>query len=208
MGRAPPRSSRPSSARWRALKLLFALLVAVVLAAVTAYLFVWPGEDDVDTRADAVVVLAGGQDNRQPEGERLVYAGAPTLVISDGNTKGWDEANRLCESGEAVCSDPGPYSTQGEARWIAAEAERQGWDSLVVVTSSYHVRRARVIVERCFDGELSVVGSDPSVANRILGIAWEWPKSLYYLAWNRECSSSPPGDCCARFPPVCSRSSS
>jgi uncharacterized SAM-binding protein YcdF (DUF218 family) len=160
----------------------------VVLAAVTAYLFVWPDEDSVDALADAVVVLSGGRDDRLPEGERLVRAGvAPTLVISDGNAEGWDDANRLCESGEAVCFDPDPYSTQGEARWIAAEAERRGWDSLVVVTSSYHVRRARVIVERCFDGELSVVGSDPPATNRILGIAWEWPKSLYYLAWNRDC---------------------
>ena len=138
--------------------------------------------------ADAVVVLSGGQGDRLPEGVRLVRAGvAPTLVISDGQAEGWDEANRLCDNGDAVCFKPDPYSTQGEARWIAREAERRGWDSVVVVTSSYHVKRARKIVERCFDGRIAVVGTDPPLANQVIGIAWEWPKSLYYLTWNRGC---------------------
>jgi uncharacterized SAM-binding protein YcdF (DUF218 family) len=157
-------------------------------AGATAYLFVWPDEDGVPASADAVVVLSGGQGDRLPEGRRLVRAGtARTLVISDGRAEGWDEANRLCASGEAVCFRPDPYSTQGEARWIADQARRRGWNSLIVVTSSYHVRRARVIVERCFKGRLAVVGSDAAATNRIVGIAWEWPKSLYYLLWNRGC---------------------
>jgi uncharacterized SAM-binding protein YcdF (DUF218 family) len=159
-----------------------------VFAAVTAYLFVWPDEDSVPGSADAVLVLSGGRGDRLPEGRRLVRAGvAPTLVISDGRAEGWEEANRLCEDGQALCFEPDPYSTQGEARWIAEEADRRGWDSLVVVTSSYHVRRARVIVERCFRGRLAVVGTEAQASNRIIGIAWEWPKSLYYLIWNRAC---------------------
>ena len=133
-------------------------------------------------------MLSGGQGDRLPEGRRLVRAGvARTLVISDGRAEGWDEANRLCASGAAICFKPDPYSTQGEARWIAAEARRRGWESLVVVTSSYHVRRARVIVERCFDGPVAIVGTDAPAANRVVGIAWEWPKSMYYLLWNRSC---------------------
>ena len=158
-----------------------------MVAAVTAYLFVWPGEDHVPAQADAVVVLSGGQDDRLPEGLRLIDAGvARTLVISDGRAEGWEQANRLCDDG-AICFRPDPYSTQGEARWIAREAKRRGWRSLVVVTSSYHVRRARVIVERCFDGRLTVVGSDPPLAKRLVGIAWEWPKSAWYLTAVRGC---------------------
>ena len=94
---------------------------------------------------------------------------------------------RKSNSGQAVCFKPDPYSTQGEARWIGREAERRGWDSVVVVTSSYHVKRARKIVGRCFHDRLAVVGTDPPLANQLIGIAWEWPKSLYYLAWNRGC---------------------
>jgi uncharacterized SAM-binding protein YcdF (DUF218 family) len=159
-----------------------------VFAAATAYLFVWPDEDSVPSGADAVLVLSGGRGDRLPEGLRLVRAGvARTLVISDGRAEGWDEANRLCESGQALCFEPDPYSTQGEARWIAEEADRREWDAVVVVTSSYHVRRARVIFERCFHGRLAVVGTDAPAANRLPGIAWEWPKSIYYLIWNRAC---------------------
>lgn len=57
----------------------------------------------------------------------------------------------------------------------------------MVVTSNYHVRRTRLIVERCFDGDLAVVGARPPWGNRVLGVAWEWPKSVYYLAVNRGC---------------------
>ena len=58
---------------------------------------------------------------------------------------------------------------------------------MVVVTSTYHVRRARMIVERCFHGDLAVVGAQPPVRNGAIGVAWEWPKSIYYLTLNRGC---------------------
>jgi uncharacterized SAM-binding protein YcdF (DUF218 family) len=110
-----------------------------------------------------------------------------TLVISDGLDPGWVEAVALCKSRRAICFTPDPYSTQGEARWIAQEAKERGWDSVVVVTSSYHVRRSRMIVERCFHGDLAVVGAHPPFGNRVIGVAWEWPKSVYYLTLNRGC---------------------
>lgn len=150
-------------------------------------MFVWPETDAPPRRSDAVVVLSGGRGHRLAEGRRLIAQGvSDTLVISDVDD-GWAEANRLCDSGRAICFTPDPYSTQGEARWIAQEATERGWESVVVVTSTYHVRRARVIVERCFDGDLAVVGARPPLENRVIGVAWEWPKSVYYLTLNRGC---------------------
>ena len=108
-------------------------------------------------------------------------------MISDGLDEGWAEAMRLCTSRRAICFTPDPYSTQGEARWIAQEARKRGWDSVVVVTSTYHVRRTRMIVERCYGGDLAVVGAQPPLGNRIVGVAWEWPKSAYYLTLKRDC---------------------
>lgn len=134
------------------------------------------------------MVLSGGRGHRLAEGRRLIARGvSDTLVISDGRDEGWDGANRLCRSGRAICFEPDPYSTQGEARWIAREAEERGWDSVVVVTSRYHVPRTRMIVGRCFKGDLAVVGAEPPLENRIVGVAWEWPKSVYYLTLNRGC---------------------
>lgn len=160
----------------------------VAFAAATAYLFVWPETDTPPADADAVVVLSGGRGHRLAEGRKLIAEGvSDTLVISDGLDPGWVEAARLCETERAICFTPDPYSTQGEARWIAQEAKQRGWDSVVVVTSTYHVRRTRMIVERCFDGDLAVVGAHPPLGNQVIGVAWEWPKSAYYLALNRGC---------------------
>ena len=108
-------------------------------------------------------------------------------MISDGLQSGWEEANRLCAQPRVLCFKPAPYSTQGEARWIGREAAGRGWDSVVVVTSTYHVRRARMIVRRCFDGALATVAADPPLENLVIGVAWEWPKGVYYLAWKRGC---------------------
>jgi uncharacterized SAM-binding protein YcdF (DUF218 family) len=163
------------------------VLLAAFVAA-TAYLFVWPDSDTAPHGADAVVVLSGGRGHRLAEGRRLIAQGvSDTLVISDGLDPGWVEAGRLCRTGRAICFTPDPYSTQGEARWIAQEARERGWDSVVVVTSTYHVRRTRMIVRRCYGGDLAVVGATPPVGNRIVGVAWEWPKSVYYLTLNRGC---------------------
>jgi uncharacterized SAM-binding protein YcdF (DUF218 family) len=162
--------------------------VVVLFAGATAFLFLWPEEDELPARADAIVVLSGGSGERVGEGVRLWRAGvAPVLALSNGRAEDEDEATRHCDRPGVECFVPEPFSTQGEARWIAREARRRGWGSVVLVTSTYHLRRARMIVDRCFEGELAAVGSQPRAAIVAIGIAWEWPKSLYYLTLNRDC---------------------
>jgi uncharacterized SAM-binding protein YcdF (DUF218 family) len=145
--------------RW----LLLALTVAaVVLAGLTYALFVSPPTDDPGT-ADAVVVFAGGDGERQEEGLRLVREGvAPVLVISDGGLPASRKA-RVCRERppglRLVCVTPDPPTTRGEARTFAGLAEREGWDSLVLVTSTYHVRRAALLLDRCHGGRLRRVAT-------------------------------------------------
>jgi uncharacterized SAM-binding protein YcdF (DUF218 family) len=38
-------------------------------------------------------------------------------------------------------------------------AAREGWRSVAVVTSSYHVRRASLLIDRCFDGTVHPVAA-------------------------------------------------
>jgi uncharacterized SAM-binding protein YcdF (DUF218 family) len=86
------------------------------------------------------------------------------LVISNGRDERWQAANRLCTSRQrfkVVCPRPDPDTTRGEARMVAILAERRGWRSVVVVTSTYHARRARLLLRRCFDGQLQVVAAAP-----------------------------------------------
>jgi hypothetical protein len=44
-----------------------------------------------------------------------------------------------------------------------------------------------MIVERCVEGQVSAIAADPPPLNFVIGVTWEWPKSLYYLTLNRGC---------------------
>jgi uncharacterized SAM-binding protein YcdF (DUF218 family) len=110
-----------------------------------------------------VVVFAGGDGERQREGLRLVRDGvAPALVISDGGEPGSSKAG-VCRERPAglrlYCFSPDPATTRGEARRFAELAEREGWRSLVLVTSTYHVRRASLLLGRCYDGQVRRVAT-------------------------------------------------
>ncbi len=171
------------------LRLVIPILLAAFLAA-TAYLFVWPAQDRA-TSSDAVIVLSGGRRERLAKGLSLMRRRlAPTLVISDGRAPGWTQANQLCAghaSFRVVCIYPQPYSTRGEARVIARLARERRWRSVIVVTSIYHVRRARMVVRRCFHGRVEAVGAQPSFKHYVEGTLLEWPKLLYQLTVSRSC---------------------
>jgi uncharacterized SAM-binding protein YcdF (DUF218 family) len=62
------------------------------------------------------------------------------------------------------CPTPDPDTTRGESRAIAAVARGQGWRHVVMVTSTYHVTRARILLSRCFTGDIDAVAADPGLA--------------------------------------------
>ena len=171
--------------------MLGALLIVAVWLAASAYLFIWPRDDRV-RKADAIVVLGPG-----PHGERLRKAKellrrdvAPVLVASVPDTaKGWVELRAWCSQGRATCFRARPFTTRGEARQVARLARRRNWRSFVVVTSRYHVVRARLLYGRCFDGSLMVVGAPPSrepieVVERTMH---EWGGLINALTFERGC---------------------
>lgn len=159
--------------------LIVVAVVAVSAVAATLRLFVWPATDGVDD-PDTVVLFVGGR------GERLETAlalmdehGVENLVIPNGTAPTWPDANRLCEGPtrfRVLCPSPRPDTTRGEARTIAALAEREGWRRLAMVTSDYHVSRARLLLSRCFEGDLAVVSADSRLDpfDRSVRIAHEW----------------------------------
>lgn len=163
------------------------LAVAVVLLAAVALLtaryILWPADDETG-RADAVVLLAGGDGERQAHALRLMESGvAPVLVVSHGT----ECAGRPYE---VVCFMPQPDRTQGEARGAARIARERGWRSLVVVTSTYHVSRSRMLFRRCFDGEVRVVGARPHTLRGYPGVrsvVREWLGFGHALIAERGC---------------------
>jgi uncharacterized SAM-binding protein YcdF (DUF218 family) len=158
-------------------------VIGTLLVAATARLFVWPSTDD-PRRADAVVVLDGGSGERLDEARALMQRDvAPTLAISAGRELDPDEADGLCsgpQQFEVVCFTPTPDSTRGEARALATLARQHGWNDVVLVTSTYHVTRARMLVERCFDGRVDVVAASPPARplHWIAAVGHEWAAML------------------------------
>lgn len=164
-------------------------------------LFVLPSVDAPaeirDAPVDAVVVLGGGQ------GERIATAHAllrrlpvppPDLLLSVpheaplltcGDVPGLSQVT-------VRCLVPEPMTTSGEAASIVAKAAEEGWSRLVVVTSDYHVTRARILVSRCVeqlapDLEVLWVAGDTAAASvrGLWAVAAEWP-SLLGTPWDHQ----------------------
>ena len=101
------------------------------------------------------------------------------LAISRARNREWTAANRLCAEQtrfRVVCFRAKPFTTRGEAETIAQLAANRGWRSLIIVTSTYHVTRARLLNSRCYKGRLEVVGESPdaNVVEWTARIAHEW----------------------------------
>jgi len=171
--------------RWfRRLVLLDLMLAA--LAAASVWLYGFP-RTDPPGRADAVVVLSGSNRDRLPRALALMRAHvAPVLVVSDGART----APRVCARRQpyrVLCLRPDPFSTRGEAEEIARLARARRWRTVDVVTSRYHVYRARLIIERCFRGRLRIVASTPRPWEYVVGAAVEWPKLFVAEVLRRGC---------------------
>jgi uncharacterized SAM-binding protein YcdF (DUF218 family) len=149
-----------------------AVLLVVVLVVVNLELFVWPSTSTI-SHADAVVVFAGGDGERLQRGLTLVQDGvAPTLVASTGPP-------RLCNaevSFQVICFLPHPNNTRGEAEAFARLAAEHDWKRIVLVTSTYHVTRARLLLGRCYDGSVEIAAATPrkGVLGWLSAIAHEW----------------------------------
>ncbi len=138
-----------------------AILLFCGWLALALYLFVRPRQDH-PRHAAAIIVLAGDEQHRFSRGLELARSGvAPVLVVSDGARSDWAPARELCahprgHGFRVICFRPAPYSTRGEARGALALVRRNHWRSLLVVTSTYHVYRSRLLFDRCIKGQARV----------------------------------------------------
>jgi uncharacterized SAM-binding protein YcdF (DUF218 family) len=157
--------------RW--LRLAAAVLVLAALAAIGVALpvVVLPETRPVPGETDAVVLLAGGGGERAAAAERVMpRGGSELLVVSDGRrADGPGGSPRLpCgrtapEGYRILCVEPVPATTRGEARAVANLAAERGWESVTLLTSTYHVSRARLLFERCVEADIEVVGATPDL---------------------------------------------
>jgi uncharacterized SAM-binding protein YcdF (DUF218 family) len=163
-----------------------ALLVAILALAAgqLGALFVWPPQPAMHARYDAIVVLSGDHGDRFTLGRRFAVAHkAPVLVVLRPEDGPSAVTRPLCGQRRpfaVLCVDPPIVSTNGDIASTDELARREGWRRVLVVTSRFHVTRARLILDRCSGLDASVVGSDPRfgwrewrgvVAHEALGVA-------------------------------------
>lgn len=188
------------SARTRKTRVLVRVLAAVLVVVTVVLVFtalrwvLWLPEDDPVT-ADAVVVFAGGRDgDRFERALELMEDGvAPTVVISIGNDR-WHRGTglgELCDKGSldfaVVCVAPTPDTTIGEAALFAEVARSRGFEDLVVVSSSWHLHRARLWLDRCHGGQAAVVGTP--TARGLGDLAHEIAGTMHAMVFDRACPS-------------------
>lgn len=167
-------------------RILVPLLPLTAFAALSGALFVVPDKGHAD-KADAIVLIDDGEGIRLPTALALAQAGrAPNLVISHRLDRPQD-----CVAGwigvTVRCFTPDPDTTRGEAEQIGAIAKANHWTSLIFVTDTPHVTRARFRLERCFDGQLTAVTSRIKTDEWLWRIGYEWGASMKALATERTC---------------------
>lgn len=152
------------------------------MVVLTCRWFVWP-DTDAPREVDAIVMY-GGSGDRFTLARDLAQAGyAEVLVVSDSQDpeEVWTAYGAFCQGNhryDAICFDPQPRTTRGESRFVADLARREGWDHVLLVTDTEQATRAKMLLERCWDGEVDVVTVNAGITSAYR-IVYEW------AAWTR-----------------------
>src|SRR4051812_42267694 len=102
-----------------------------------------------DSRRGRDVALDSDRPRRVAAAVSLAAGGlAPVLVLVRGETVAPELVRAECLPFEVISFVPDPPTTRGEARAVARLVREHEWRRLVVITSSYHVARARLIFRR------------------------------------------------------------
>lgn len=167
VGRMLP--SRRQILRWVAVS-----VTLIAFAGIAGWpVYVHPQVDPLQ-KADAIVVLGGTAYQRYDLGLELAQHGyARQLLISRSTGVSDPNMDKYCAGHydfAVNCFEPHPRTTRGEAEEIGRRAKQQGWHRVTVVTFTPHISRARYIVGKCFDGELTMVVSPTPSGLRF----WTW----------------------------------
>ncbi len=184
LDQTPPPTPRTRSRRRLVLVVLGVGVLLFLIA--SAVLFVWPPTDQ-PRHADAILSLNGrGESSREHTAISLAERGyAPVLLFSQGNAY-----NTPCPKVlhvRVVCFEPVPGRTVGEVRWAAGYARAHGWHSLIIVPGRPQSLRARLLMERCFSGQVTVVAASISLKQLPYEVFYEWGALGRALLVDRHC---------------------
>ena len=149
------------------------LLVALMcLVLIPAGPILFPSQG-TPTRSDAIMVLGPADNGRLDFARSLVADGySDTIIVSaDANGGRLSRENiRICNeprSFRVICKQPSPFTTQGEVALLQSVFDEREWQSVIVVTGTMHVARAQLYLDRCFDGQATVIsdGTTPPLGS-------------------------------------------
>jgi hypothetical protein len=170
----PRRARTTRRSAWLAWVLVPALALGLVWLIAGWAVFQHP-RADAPARSDALLVLGPPDRTRMAEALRLMDAGvAPVLVVANPGTRDLGDASGKVYYGraaqtcaedrdrayEVICFRPDPSTTQGEAMELRTLSEQRGWEHVSALTYRQHVARARLLLGRCYAGELDVLSFD------------------------------------------------
>lgn len=135
------------------------VVLGILLAGLaTAFIVYLLPTDDEPRDPDAVVVLGGAGAERAELGIELAERYDAQLVLSSSAAVFGERQGRTCRV-DALCFEPVPETTRGEARGIARLAEERGWEHVTVATSAFHTSRSRFLFRQCMGEAVTVVGA-------------------------------------------------
>jgi DUF218 domain len=180
-----PRAGRsPHRLRRRILTGVLALVLA--FTAVTARVLVWPAQG-MPSQVDAIVMMAGPGDRPSVAVQLARERRAPVLVISQGQHGYSGPCPPPVPGVRLICFDPDPGNTRGEAEFAARLAGKYGWHSIVLVTTAEQASRARMLMRRCFGGEVYVVTAPQPLSSIPGQILYGWGALLKAFTLVRAC---------------------
>lgn len=185
-------TGRRRARRWVLRGVGLAVLALLGVGAVLAWLTVNPRVNPAP-QVDALIVLST-QTGAHDEARRLAEEGVTDrlLVSTPENAP----ASLCGESpgGAAVeCFAPEPVTTQGEAIVGTELARQYGVESLGVLTFEHHIERSRMLMDRCWDGELHMYEFEPIRSRRGYVYDFVYAMAAYAKTFvTPACTSEPP----------------
>ncbi|MET4622068.1 uncharacterized SAM-binding protein YcdF (DUF218 family) [Arthrobacter sp. 2762] len=144
------------------------ILVIALLWLIAVFQFFYNPPQGTPHHTDAIVVLGGLSKERLPAAQELQESlNIPVLVVSTTGLSGNVEGDALChedDEPDLICFRPSPLNTRGEARGLAELIAQNGWKSVTVVTSNYHLVRAGTLIRQCTSAEIQMAGSQPDLS--------------------------------------------
>jgi hypothetical protein len=166
------------------------LLVLILFGAATARLFIWPELPPIPRHADAIIELGGpAADRRDSLALELAREHRADFLVQSTTT--WEAGTDTClpaVRGVTIrCFHADPNTTRGEAQYIAAEAGRLGWRSVILVTTPDQAWRARLRTMRCFPGDIYVATTPLPPLAWLRQVPYQWAATVKALTIERSC---------------------